>query len=116
MGSGPPASCLLCGVRVPKRGTTEELRKERAFVLEAVEKTRSWFLVNWASPVLGEDKDFLQQCKDVCGTGLVFNYYESFTAFQRMRESFLATGASVPGGQAYERVMEKLRKRGDTGS
>ncbi|CAJ1361959.1 unnamed protein product [Effrenium voratum] len=95
---------------------SEELREERAFVLEAVEKTRSWFLVNWASPVLGEDKDFLQQCKDVCGTGLVFTYYESFTAFQRMRESFLATGASVPGGQAYERVMEKLRKRGDTGA
>ena len=101
---------------MPKRGTTEELREERAFVLEAVEKTHSWFLVNWASPVLREDKDFLQKCKDVCGTGLIFTYYESFTAFKFMRDSFLATGASVPGGQAYERVMEKLRERGGEGS
>ncbi|CAJ1386669.1 unnamed protein product, partial [Effrenium voratum] len=94
----------------------EELREDQAFVLEAVEKTRSWFLVNWAGPELREDKDFLQKCKDVCGTGLIFTYYESFTAFQSMRKSFLATGASVPGGQAYERVMEKLRERGDKGA
>ncbi|CAJ1402725.1 unnamed protein product [Effrenium voratum] len=95
---------------------SKELRKDRAFVLKAVEKTRAWFLVNWAGPELRVDKDFQRRCVDTCSTGLVFTYYESYTAFTNMRSSFLATGASVPGGQAYERVMEQLRNRGDEGS
>ncbi|CAJ1402723.1 unnamed protein product [Effrenium voratum] len=95
---------------------SKELRKDRAFVLKAVEKTRAWFLVNWAGPELRVDKDFQRRCVDTCSTGLVFTYYESYTAFTNMRSSFLATGASVPGGQAYERVMEQLRNRGDEGA
>ncbi|CAJ1368558.1 unnamed protein product [Effrenium voratum] len=95
---------------------SKDLRKDRAFVLKAVEKTRAWFLVNWAGPELRVDKDFQRRCVDTCSTGLVFTYYESYTAFTNMRSSFLATGASVPGGQAYERVMEQLRNRGDEGA
>ena len=58
-----------------------------------------------------EDKDLRQRCEAVAGTGLVFTWYRSATCFLKMRECFWATGASVPGGEAYKEVMKYLEER-----
>jgi len=56
----------------------------------------------------------LERCKKAAGTGLVFTYYDDYSLFQTMRRKFPATGASVPGGEAYDAVMEEVRKNGST--
>ncbi|CAE7403904.1 unnamed protein product [Symbiodinium sp. CCMP2592] len=87
---------------------SEDLRRDRAFVLQLVEATKAYWLYHFAVEELREDADFRQQCREAAGTGLVWTYYDSYIMFQDMRDRFPATGASVPGGRAYEQVMWKL--------
>ena len=87
----------------------EELRADRDFILKAVQATRADWLRHFASEELREEEALAQRCKEAAGTGLVFTYYRSYTCFADMRSRFPATGASVPGGGAYEMVMAQLR-------
>ena len=87
----------------------EALRSSRDFVKRLVRETKAWWLVEWATEELRQDAALRKECQDLCGTGVVFSYYQSATAFMAMRRRFKASGASVPGGEAYEPVMEQLR-------
>ncbi|CAK8989412.1 unnamed protein product [Durusdinium trenchii] len=88
------------------------LLRNRSFVEEAVERTRSpWLLRLPQLKHFSEDQELRNRCERAAGTGLVFTWYQSATCFMRMREYFKATGASVPGGAAYEAVMEELNRR-----
>ncbi|CAE7411371.1 ANK1 [Symbiodinium natans] len=97
---------------------SEELWADRSFLLEAVEATRAWWLVKIAAEALRADESFVEQCKAAAGTGLVFTFYDSYNCCECMRMLFPTTGASVPGGAAYDHVMEKLNslKRAEYGS
>ncbi|CAE7403978.1 unnamed protein product [Symbiodinium sp. CCMP2592] len=88
---------------------SEDLRCDRAFVLQLVEATKAYWLCDFASEELRKDADFRQQCREAAGTGLVWTYYDSFSMFYDMRYSFPTTGASIPGGAAYDRVMDRLK-------
>ncbi|CAK9095725.1 Pentatricopeptide repeat-containing protein, partial [Durusdinium trenchii] len=86
------------------------LRNNREFLIKAVAATRAPWLLKLSSEALKQDKELSEHLKALAGTGLVFTYYHSFDCFHNMREAFLATGASAPGGQAYEEVMKKLNE------
>ena len=86
------------------------LRNNREFLIKAVAATRAPWLLKLSSEALKQDKELSGHLKALAGTGLVFTYYHSFDCFHNMREAFLATGASAPGGQAYEEVMKKLNE------
>ncbi|CAE7497590.1 ANK1 [Symbiodinium pilosum] len=87
-----------------------DLQEDRRFMLDCVRKTRCWWLPHFAeNGELVKDKDFMAQCRAEVGTGLVFTYYQNFACAEDMRTKFPTAGASVPGGQAYDRVMTKLR-------
>eukprot|EP00913_Durusdinium_trenchii_P028750 g26963.t1 len=73
--------------------------------------TAPWLLRLPQLKHFSEDKDLRQRCEAVAGTGLVFTWYRSATCFLKMRECFWATGASVPGGEAYKEVMKYLEER-----
>ena len=88
---------------------SEALRGSRDFVKRLVKETKAWWLVEWATEELRQDAALRKECQELCGTGVVFSYYQSATAFMAMRRRFKASGASVPGGEAYEPVMEQLR-------
>eukprot|EP00913_Durusdinium_trenchii_P022424 g21063.t1 len=88
----------------------EDLRGDRAFLLEAVRATKAPWLVQLASKALQKDGELVKQLKHVAGTGLVFTWYRSYDCFQKLRDVIVATGASVPGGEAYNAVMERLNK------
>ena len=94
---------------------SEGLRRDRAYVLELVTATKAPFLTEWAAEELQEDAAFLARCRGAVRGGLVWTFYHSYNAFDAMRNRFPAAGASVPGGEAYEKVMEEL-KRADHGS
>eukprot|EP00439_Symbiodinium_sp_Y106_P058339 s4982_g8.t1 len=92
-----------------------DLQEDRGFWLWIVRQTKAWWLIHFgASQKLLEDPGFLERCKKAAGTGLVFTYYDDYSLFQTMRRKFPATGASVPGGEAYDAVMEEVRKNGST--
>ncbi|CAE7411355.1 ANK1 [Symbiodinium natans] len=92
------------------RFASEELRTDQTFLLEAVEATRAWWLVELAAEALRADESFVEECKAAAGTGLVFTFYDSYTCSEYMRTLFPTAGASVPGGAAYDRVMEELQR------
>ena len=87
----------------------EELRADPDFLLALVRATRADWLRNFAAAELREDEALARRCKEAAGTGLVFTYYRSYDCLAGMRDRFPAAGASVPGGEAYEEVMEKLK-------
>ncbi|CAE7229030.1 unnamed protein product [Symbiodinium natans] len=87
----------------------KEVRASRSFVLEAVQATRAWWLVKFAADELGADTALIERYKAAAGTGLIFSFYDSYSCFARMRDRFPTAGASVPGGTAYEHVMDMLR-------
>ena len=89
---------------------SEELRADRSFLLEAVEATRAWWLVELAAEELRADESFVEQCKAAAGTGLVFSFYKTYNGFHNMRRLFPTAGASIPGGMAYDCVMEALKR------
>ncbi|CAE7168496.1 ANK1 [Symbiodinium microadriaticum] len=91
---------------------------DRGLLLHFVASTKCWWLPRFAQDFkeLDEDVDFQKQCKAAAGTGLIFTYYHSMTCFLKMRMKFPTAGASVPGGQAYDKVMEMLRNPGMHGS
>ncbi|CAK8985930.1 unnamed protein product [Durusdinium trenchii] len=89
---------------------SEALKKDRKFVLRAVKATKATWLLNYCSKELQKDDEFKKLVKQTAGTGLVFTYYHSFSCFESMRDRFVATGASIPGGPAYEHVMTKLKE------
>lgn len=92
-----------------------DLRGDRNFVLEAVHRTRASWLGKLASKSLQVDKDFLSECSRLAGSGLIFTYY-SPTCFPNMRLRFQISGASIPGGQAYDQVSRNMkRESGDKG-
>ena len=97
-----PLYCL-CNAAAP------ELLADKNFFREAVKETKAWWLVKVACEELQEDKAFVEELKALSGRGLVFTYYDSYDCFQQMRSRFPATGASIPGGEAYEEVMKQLR-------
>ncbi|CAK9008703.1 Pentatricopeptide repeat-containing protein, partial [Durusdinium trenchii] len=90
----------------------EDLRGDREFLLDAVRATKAPWLVQLASKALQEDAELVDQVKREAGTGLVFTWYHSFDCFANMRKVIVATGASVPGGEAYAEVMKKLNATG----
>ncbi|CAJ1405691.1 unnamed protein product [Effrenium voratum] len=94
----------------------KDLRTDPRFILEAVRLTRAWWLVKFAGLDSDREKELEKKCRALCGTGLIFTYYHSYNAFESMRTAFLTTGASVPGGRAYSRVMKELRARGEAGT
>ena len=98
------------------RFASEELRTDQTFLLEAVEATRAWWLVELAAEALRADESFVEECKAAAGTGLVFTFYDSYTCSEYMRTLFPTAGASVPGGAAYDRVMEELQRGASYGS
>ena len=87
----------------------EELRGSRDFWKWLVKETKAWWLVEWATEELRQDAALRKECQDLAGTGVVFTYYQSAAAGPAMRDRFKASGASVPGGEAYEGVMKQLR-------
>ena len=89
---------------------SEELRCDRAFLLQLVEATKAYWLCEFAAEGLRQDVDFQQRCRGAAGSGLVWTYYHSLTMFLDMRERLPATGASIPGGAAYDAVMDKLKE------
>ena len=89
---------------------SEELRCDRAFLLQLVEATKAYWLYDFAAEGLRQDVDFQQRCRGAAGSGLVWTYYHSYNMFNTMRHRFPATGASIPGGAAYDAVMDKLKK------
>eukprot|EP00439_Symbiodinium_sp_Y106_P078793 s716_g17.t1 len=107
-------------VRIMRDGCSLEdapadLRGDRNFVLEAVHRTRASWLGKLASKSLQVDKDFLSECSRLAGSGLIFTYY-SPTCFPNMRLRFQISGASIPGGQAYDQVSRNMkRESGDKG-
>jgi len=108
-------------VRIMRDGCSLEdapadLRGDRNFVLEAVHRTRASWLGKLASKSLQVDKDFLSECSRLAGSGLIFTYYSSPTCFPNMRLRFQISGASIPGGQAYDQVSRNMkRESGDKG-
>ena len=89
---------------------SEELRCDGAFLLQLVEATKAYWLYEFAAEGLRQDVDFQQRCRGAAGSGLVWTYYHSLTMFLDMRKRFPATGASIPGGAAYDAVMEQLKE------
>ena len=94
---------------------SEELKNDREFLLEAVRETKASWLAHFASESLREDPSFRAECSQAAGTGLVFTYYESYDCLDYMRTCFPTAAASVPGGQAYAEVMEKMKVREGSG-
>ncbi|CAK9010058.1 unnamed protein product [Durusdinium trenchii] len=92
------------------RFASENIRSDREFLLQAVKATKASWLLNFC-PKLKGDEELCNEIDRLAGTGLVFTYYQSYNCSAEMRESFVATGASVPGGPAYQYVMEKLREK-----
>ncbi|CAK8999895.1 unnamed protein product [Durusdinium trenchii] len=88
----------------------EPLKNDRSFLLEAVQRTKASWLLKLCSEELQEDAELAKEVDELAGTGLIFTYYENFDCFQHMRKFFMATGASVPGGEAYDEVMEVLEE------
>ena len=88
---------------------SEALRGDRSFVLSLVRATKAAFLTYWASDELRKSKAFGEECRREAGRGLIFTWYGHPSVFSAMRERFPATGASVPGGQAYLPVLEQLQ-------
>ena len=88
----------------------EALRGSRNFVKRLVRETKASWLLEWATEELRNDVALRKECQELAGTGVVFTYYQSCNAFEAMRYSFKASGASVPGGEAYEAVMKELRE------
>ncbi|CAK9034935.1 unnamed protein product [Durusdinium trenchii] len=88
---------------------SEALRHNKSFLLDAVKATKASWLIKYC-PGLETDADFVKELAAAAGTGLIFSYYTNASCFYGMRDRFEATGASVPGGQAYAQVMEELRK------
>ncbi|CAE7557542.1 ANK1, partial [Symbiodinium pilosum] len=88
---------------------SEDLLTDRDFLLQAVKQTKAWWLCRFADSELQEDEEFERQCKETAGTGIVFTYYDRYTCFEGMRLAFRTAGASVPGGEAYDMVMEELK-------
>ncbi|CAK9088314.1 unnamed protein product [Durusdinium trenchii] len=86
------------------------LLNDRSFVLRAVQSTKATWLLNYCSRELQDDKEFQELVEQAAGTGLVFTCYHSFSCFDSVRNRFVATGASVPGGTAYDHVMTQLNK------
>ena len=98
------------------RFASERLRTEAGYVEELVRRSKAAWLVQLPGlEHFRADLDFVERCEKVAGTGLVFTYYESSTCFLSMRKAFKATGASVPGGIAYDAVMAKLEEEGEGG-
>ena len=87
---------------------SERLRSDRSFVLELVRATQAAFLTAWAAEELRSDDAFVAQCRAAVPSGLVWTWYRSYGAFQAMRMRFPTAGASIPGGEAYDHVMEQL--------
>ena len=87
----------------------QSLRGDRSFVLSLVRATKAAFLTYWAADELRKDRSFAEECRRVAGRGLVWTWYDHPSVFAAMRERFPTTGASVPGGEAYLRVMEQLQ-------
>ena len=88
---------------------SERFLGDRKSILELVRATKAAFLTWWAAEELREDAEFMAQCRAAAGTGLVWSFYRSYTAFEAMTRSLPTAGASVPGGEAYEQVMEAVR-------
>ena len=89
---------------------SEELRCDRAFLLQLVEATKAYWLYDFAAEELRKDEHFQQRCRGAAGSGLIWTYYHSYNMFITMRARFPASGASIPGGAAYDAVMDKLKK------
>ena len=89
---------------------SKRFRGDRSCVLELVRATQAAFLTAWAAEELRSDDAFVAQCRAAVPSGMVWTFYGSFGAFSAMRDRFPTAGASIPGGEAYERVMEELRR------
>ncbi|CAE6927913.1 pum, partial [Symbiodinium sp. KB8] len=85
-----------------------ELCGNRSFVLQAIQATRAWWLLKFVSAELLADESFVEECRACAGFGLVFTFYENYSCSAMMRKLFKTTVASVPGGTAYQGVMEML--------
>ena len=86
----------------------DALRGDREFLLEAVRATRAHWLQKLCTEELQEDEELKEEVAKATGEGLIFTYYDNFSCSEAMRKAFLATGASVPGGPAYNEVMKEL--------
>ena len=100
---------------VKSDGTTlqyaaDALRGDREFLLEAVRATKASWLQKLCTEEMQKDAELKEEATKAAGEGLIFTYYDNFNCFNNMRDAFLATGASVPGGPAYEQVMKELNE------
>ena len=86
----------------------DALRGDRDFLLEAVKATKANWLLQFCSEELRQDEELKEQVAKTAGEGLIFTYYDNFNCALNMRGAFMATGASVPGGPAYDEVMKQL--------
>ena len=89
----------------------DAVRGDREFLLEAVRATTAHWLQKLCTKELQEDEVLKEEATKVAGEGLIFTYYDNYSCFDNMRDAFLATGASVPGGPAYDAVMESLNSK-----
>ena len=87
------------------------LKQDRRFLLQSVKATKASWLVKFCSKELQDDEDLEKQILQATGSGLIFTYYHSHNGFYQLGSEFLACMASVPGGPAYDNVMEELKKR-----
>ena len=102
---------VLSAVKVDPRTlelASKRFRGDRSSVLELVRATKAAFLTAWAAEELRSDDAFVAQCRAAVPSGLVWTWYRSYGAFQAMRMRFPTAGASIPGGEAYDHVMEQL--------
>ena len=103
---------VLSAVKVDPRAlelASKRFRGDRSCVLELVRATQAAFLTAWAAEELRSDDAFVAQCRAAVPSGMLWTWYGSPTAFYAMREAFPTAGASIPGGEAYDHVMEQLR-------
>ena len=103
---------VLSAVKVDPRTlelASKRFRGDRSSVLELVRATKAAFLTAWAAEELRSDDAFVAQCRAAVPSGLVWTWHGSYSAPVAMREAFPTAGASIPGGEAYDHVMEELR-------
>ncbi|CAK9060148.1 Uncharacterized protein SCF082_LOCUS31727 [Durusdinium trenchii] len=89
---------------------SRNIRKDQEFLVRAVEATKASWLLKLCTKELQSNSMLIRQVAQAAGTGLVFSYYNNYNCSVNMRDAFVATGASVPGGPAYEKVMQVLSK------
>ena len=86
----------------------DTIRGDKTFLLKAVKATKASWLMNFCTEELQKDEELKGQLATMAGEGLIFTYYSS-SCLNDMRDAFVVSGVSVPGGPAQGPVMKELK-------